>query len=105
MLSALAVSALFLTCYLAYHFQVGSVRFTADGWPRSLYFAILLTHTPLAALVLPLALVTAFRALSGRFDRHIRIARWTLPVWLYVSVSGVMIYLMLYQLFPSAELP
>ncbi|HUP02317.1 MAG TPA: DUF420 domain-containing protein [Gemmatimonadota bacterium] len=104
MLCALAVSALFLISYLVYHAQVGSVRFTAGGWPRTLYFAILLTHTPLAASIVPLALVTAWQALSGRFDRHVRIARWTLPLWLYVSVTGVLIYMMLYQWFPSNEL-
>jgi uncharacterized membrane protein YozB (DUF420 family) len=102
--TAIAVSALFLVSYLLYHSSVGSIRFTATGWPRTVYFAILLTHTPLAALVLPLALVTATRALRGHFEKHVRIARWTLPVWLYVSVTGVLVYLMLYRWFPSAEL-
>jgi len=105
MLSALAVSTLFLACYVVYHLEAGSVRFTAGGLPRLAYFAILATHVPLAALVVPLALVTAFRALHARFDAHRRIARWTLPVWLYVSVTGVLIYCMLYRWFPSAELP
>lgn len=104
MTAALAVSGLFLVSYLIYHYHAGSVRFTAGGWPRTVYFAILLTHTPLAALVLPLALVTAARALRGRFDQHVRLARWTLPVWLYVSVTGVIIYLMLYQIYPSSEI-
>jgi putative membrane protein len=105
MVSALVISALFLTSYVVYHIQVGSVRFTAGGWPRLAYYAILLTHVPLAASVLPLALLTARRAFRGRFDAHRRIARWTLPIWLYVSVTGVLIYLMLYRWFPSTEIP
>ncbi len=104
MLSALAVSALFLVCYVVYHLEAGSVGFTAGGPIRYVYLAILATHVPLAALIVPLALLTASRALRGRFDRHRRIARWTLPLWLYVSVTGVLIYLMLYEWFPSAEL-
>ena len=103
MLSALAVSTLFLVSYVVYHLEAGSVRFTAGGWPRSAYYAILLTHVPLAALIVPLALLTAWRALRGRFDRHRRIARWTLPLWIYVSVTGVLIYLMLYHWFPSTD--
>jgi uncharacterized membrane protein YozB (DUF420 family) len=98
MLAALATSALFLVSYLAYHFQVGSVRFTRGGWLRSLYLAVLLSHTVLAAAIVPLALVTARRALGGRFDRHRAIARYTLPIWLWVSVSGVVVYWMLYRL-------
>lgn len=105
MLSALVVSAAFLACYVVYHLEAGSVRFTAGGWPRYLYYAVLVTHVPLAALVLPLALVTVGRALRGRFHSHRRIARWTFPIWLYVSVTGVLIYLMLYHWFPSAEIP
>ncbi|MBW3660520.1 MAG: DUF420 domain-containing protein [Gemmatimonadetes bacterium] len=102
--TAVGVSALFLVSYLFYHSQVGSIRFTAQGWPRPIYFTILITHTVLAVAVLPLVLVTLGRALRGRFDRHARIARWTLPVWLYVSVTGVLVYLLLYRWFPSAEL-
>lgn len=102
--AALVVSALFLTSYLVYHAQVGSIRFTARGWPRSVYFAVLISHTILAAAVIPLAIVTVWRALKGRFGKHVRIARWTLPIWLYVSVTGVIVYLMLYRIFPSAEL-
>jgi uncharacterized membrane protein YozB (DUF420 family) len=98
MLGALAASAAFLVSYLAYHFQVGSVRFTGQGGVRVVYFAILITHTVLAAAVLPLALLTAARALRGRFGAHRRIARWTLPIWLYVSVTGVVVYWMLYRL-------
>ena len=104
MLSALLVSTLFLVSYVVYHLEVGSVRFTAAGPARAVYLGILATHVPLAALIVPLALVTARRALRGRFDSHRRIARWTLPLWLYVSVTGVLIYFMLYWWFPSAEL-
>lgn len=102
--TAVAVSALFLTSYLYYHAQVGSIRFTAEGWPRPVYFAVLITHTVLAVAVVPLVVVTVWRALRGRFEAHMRIARWTLPIWLYVSVTGVLVYLMLYRWFPSAEL-
>ena len=104
MISALLVSVAFLVSYVVYHVEAGSVRFTETGWPRVAYFAILVTHVPLAALIVPLALLTAWRALRGQFDRHVRIARWTLPLWLYVSVTGVMIYFMLYRLWPSEEI-
>lgn len=104
MLSAFAVSIAFLASYVVYHAQAGSVRFTEPGWPRMIYFAILATHVPLAALIVPLALVTLWRALRGQFARHARIARWTYPLWLYVSVTGVMVYFMLYHLWPSAEI-
>ena len=104
MTAALAVSALFLVSYVVYHAEVGSVRFTEGGWPRLVYFAVLVTHVPLAAAVVPLALLTMRRALRGEFDRHVRLARWTYPIWLYVSVSGVMVYVMLYQLWPSSEI-
>ena len=97
MLSALATSVLFLTSYLVYHAKVGSVPFPGQGAVRTIYFTILITHVILAATIVPLALVTLSRALARRFDRHRRIARWTLPIWLYVSVTGVVIYLMLYQ--------
>lgn len=96
MLGALATSALFLICYLVYHWQVGSRPFPGQGTIRTVYLTILLTHVVLAATVLPLALVTTFRALRGEFGRHRRVARWTFPIWLYVSVTGVVIYLMLY---------
>ena len=98
MWSAFTTSALFLTSYLVYHANVGSVPFTGQGPIRVAYFAILITHIALAAVILPLALVTLARALAERFDRHRAIARWTLPIWLYVSVTGVIIYLMLYRL-------
>lgn len=98
MLAAFTVSCLFLVSYLVYHYQVGSVRFQKTGAIRSVYFGILLTHTVLAAAVPPLAIVTLSRGLSARFDKHRKVARWTLPIWLYVSVTGVVVYLMLYHL-------
>ena len=104
MLGAFFVSTAFLVSYVAYHAEAGSVRFTQTGWPRALYFAVLATHVPLAALIVPLSLLTLWRALRGEFGRHVRIARWTYPIWLYVSVTGVMVYLMLYHLWPSGEI-
>ena len=98
MISALAVSTLFLTSYLIYHYNVGSVRFTGRGWIRGVYLTILLTHTVLAAVAAPMVLSTSFFALKGRFASHIRIARWTFPVWMYVSITRVVVYLMLYHL-------
>ncbi len=102
MLAALASSTLFLISYLVYHFQVGSVPFKGHGWIRTVYFIILLTHTLLATTVVPLALITLSRALKEKFDAHRRIARWTFPIWLYVSVTGVVVYWMLYWLVASA---
>lgn len=96
MLSAIASSTLFLISYLVYHYQVGSVPFRGQGWIRALYFTILISHTVLAAAVVPLVLITLTRAFRGNFDRHKRIARWTFPMWLYVSVTGVLVYFMLY---------
>jgi uncharacterized membrane protein YozB (DUF420 family) len=101
MLAAFACSVLFLTSYLIYHFQVGSVPFKGQGSIRTVYFIILITHTVLATAVVPLALVTLIRALRERFDAHRRIARWTFPIWLYVSITGVIVYWMLYWLVPS----
>ena len=98
MISAFITSCLFLVCYLVYHAQVGSVRFQGTGPIRAVYFAILITHTILAATVPVLAIVTLRRGLSGRYDAHRKIARWTLPIWLYVSVTGVVVYLMLYHM-------
>lgn len=97
MVSAFVVSALFLISYLYYHAHHGSTPFPGQGWVRPVYFVILITHIILAAAILPLALVTLYRAWQEQFDRHRRIARWTLPLWLYVSVTGVVIYWMLYQ--------
>ena len=98
MQTAFVVSCLFLVCYLVYHYQVGSVRFPKSGAIKTLYLSILGTHTVLAAAVPVLAIITLRRGLSARFDKHRRIARWTLPIWLYVSVTGVVVYLMLYHL-------
>jgi len=97
MIAAMVVSALFLTSYLVYHYNVGNVRFTKQGWIRSIYFPLLLTHTVLAAVVLPMVLRTGFLAFKGRFGKHVKIARWTFPVWMYVSVTGVIVYIMLYR--------
>jgi uncharacterized membrane protein YozB (DUF420 family) len=98
MLAAFVTSSLFLVCYLVYHAQVGSVPYPKTGAIRTVYLTILATHTVLAAAVPPLAIVTLSRGLRSRFDRHRAIARWTLPIWLYVSVTGVVVYLMLYRL-------
>ena len=98
MIAALGVSALFLTSYLVYHYNVGSVSFTKQGWIRNVYFPLLLTHTVLAVVVLPMVLRTAFLAFQGRFGNHVRIARWSFPIWAYVSITGVIVYLMLYRL-------
>jgi uncharacterized membrane protein YozB (DUF420 family) len=99
MLTALFTSSLFLSSYLYYHAHVGTVHFQGQGWSRPVYFSILISHTVLAAIVVPLVIITLSRALRQRFDRHKLIARWTYPVWLYVSVTGVLVYLMLYHLF------
>jgi len=99
MLAALTSSALFLTSYVIYHANTGSRPFPGQGPIRVIYFAILITHVVLAAAIVPLALITATRGLRSQFVRHVRIARWTLPLWLYVSVTGVVIYLMLYRLY------
>jgi uncharacterized membrane protein YozB (DUF420 family) len=98
MLAALATSSAFLVSYVVYHVEVGSVRFTGEGPVRAVYFAILISHTVLAAAILPLVLVTVTRALRGRFEPHRAVARYTLPLWLWVSVSGVVVYWMLYRL-------
>ncbi len=98
MLAAFACSAIFLACYLYYHYHAGSVRFQKTGPIRTVYFSILLTHTILAVAVLPMILRTLFLAAKGRFEEHRRAARWAFPVWLYVSVTGVTVYWMLYRL-------
>lgn len=98
MLAALTMSGLFLTSYVIYHAQVGSVPFKRTGWIRTAYFAVLIPHVILAAAIVPPVLITVSRALSAKYDQHRRIARWTLPLWLYVSVTGVIVYLMLYQM-------
>lgn len=99
MIAAVAASTLFLFSYLYYHAHVGSVRFPGQGWVRPLYFTILISHTLLAATVVPLVVLTLSYGLRERFDRHRRIARWTFPIWLYVSVTGVVVYVMLYQIY------
>jgi uncharacterized membrane protein YozB (DUF420 family) len=99
MIGACAVSALFLTSYVIYHANIGSRPFPGRGPIRLVYFTILITHVVLAAAVLPLAVVTLSRGLRSRFERHVAIARWTLPIWLYVSVTGVIVYLMLYRMY------
>lgn len=98
MTCALATSTLFLASYLYHHAHAGSTRFTGTGWIRPVYFAILISHTILAAAIVPMILVTVTRAVRGRFESHARLARWTWPVWMYVSVTGVVVYWMLYRL-------
>ena len=100
-LSALTASILFLISYLTYHYFHGATRFPGQGIARPIYFTILISHTILAVVIVPLVVVTLTRALRGDFQRHRRIARITLPLWLYVSVTGVLVYLMLYHLYPS----
>jgi uncharacterized membrane protein YozB (DUF420 family) len=99
MITATVVSSLFLISYLVYHAHIGSKPFPGRGPIRTVYFAVLITHVILAAAVPPLALITLARGLRARFDRHVAIARWTFPIWLYVSVTGVIVYLMLYRLY------
>ena len=101
MLAAVGCSTVFLISYVTYHLQVGSVRFQGQGWIRPAYFVLLGTHTILAATVVPLAIVTLLRGLRGNFERHRAIARWTLPIWLYVSVTGVIVYFLLYHLYAA----
>jgi uncharacterized membrane protein YozB (DUF420 family) len=98
MLSAFGVSAIFLVCYLVYHFEVGSVPYQGQGWMRTVYFTILISHVILAAAVPVLTIVTLWRAFQERFDKHKRIAKITFPIWLYVSITGVLVYFMLYVL-------
>jgi uncharacterized membrane protein YozB (DUF420 family) len=102
MIAALITSTVFLASYLTLRYYAGMTSFTGQGWIRPVYFTILTSHTILAAAIVPLALVTLSRALRERFDRHVRIARWTLPLWLYVSVTGVIVYWFLYVLYPSS---
>ena len=99
MITAVITSALFLTSYLYYHAHVGSVHFQGTGWSRPLYFTLLISHVLLAIVIVPMVLITLTRALRERFDRHRAIARWTFPLWLYVSVTGVLVYFMLYHWF------
>lgn len=101
MLTAFGTSSLFLVSYLIYHYQVGSVHFPGQGLIRLIYFPLLISHIALAAVIIPLALTTIYRAWTENFANHVRIARWTLPLWLYVSLTGVMVYWMLYWLYPQ----
>ena len=101
MITAVVTSTLFLISYLYYHAHVGSVRFQGTGWSRPVYFTILISHVTLAAVIVPLVIITLTRALRQRFDRHRAIARWTFPLWLYVSVTGVLVYFMLYHWFAA----
>ena len=101
MIAAFLTSTAFLISYLAYHYRVGHVAFQGQGWIRPVYFTLLLTHTVLAAVIVPLIIITLRRAWLEKFDKHRVIARWTLPLWLYVSVTGVIVYLMVYQLYPA----
>ena len=98
MIAALVMTAAFLTSYVIYHLQVGSVPFQRTGWIRTVYFLVLIPHVILAVAIVPMVVMTVSRALSSRFDKHKKIARWTLPLWLYVSVTGVIVYLMLYRM-------
>ncbi len=99
--AALTASVVFLVSYIVYHAHHGTTRFTGEGIARPIYFTILITHTFLAAVIVPFVIITARRAKRGDFARHKAIARWTLPMWLYVSITGVVVYLMLYQLYPA----
>lgn len=104
MISAFVTSAVFLTCYLIYHFSTEVVtKFVEPQWFRPIYFVLLFTHVVLAVVILPLIFITLSRALKERFDQHRKIARWTWPLWMYVSITGVLIYLLLYQIFPQPK--
>ena len=105
MLTAMATSTLFLISYVYYHVHVGSVRFQGTGWARPVYFTILISHVVLAIVIVPMVITTLSRALRERFDRHRAIARWTFPLWLYVSVTGVLVYFMLYHWFAAPAQP
>jgi putative membrane protein len=103
MTAAVLTSALFLTCYLIYHAKAGRTVFREPAWFRPYYLALLLSHTVLAVTIVPMIIITFIRGLKGRFESHRRIARWTWPLWMYVSVTGVLIYLLLYKLFPQSR--
>ena len=102
MIAAVTASALFLGCYLFFHYEAGNVRFLGQGWSRPIYFSILISHTLLAIVNVPLIIITLTRGLGGRYAQHRAIARWTFPLWLYVCVTGVIVYFMLYQWFPHS---
>jgi len=102
MIAAVVASLLFLGCYLYFHAMVGNIHFLGQGWARPVYFSILISHTTLAALIVPLAIITLSRGLRARYDKHRTIARWTWPLWMYVSITGVIVYFMLYRWFPHS---
>ncbi|HEV2396321.1 MAG TPA: DUF420 domain-containing protein [Candidatus Sulfotelmatobacter sp.] len=102
MIAAVIASLAFLGCYLYFHAMVGNIRFLGQGWARPVYFGILISHTTLAAIIVPLAIITLSRGLRARYDKHRVIARWTWPLWMYVSITGVIVYFMLYQWFPHS---
>jgi uncharacterized membrane protein YozB (DUF420 family) len=102
MIAAFAASALFLACYLYFHAHVGNIHFLGQGIWRTVYFLLLIPHVTLAIVIVPLVIITLIRGLKGRYDRHRAIARWTWPLWMYVSVTGVLVYFMLYQWFPHS---
>jgi uncharacterized membrane protein YozB (DUF420 family) len=102
MIGAVISSALFLTCYLIYHYNAGRTVFRDPAWFRPIYLTILITHTILAVVIVPMVLTTLYRAARRQFDRHKKIARWTWPIWMYVSITGVIIYFLLYHIFPQA---
>jgi uncharacterized membrane protein YozB (DUF420 family) len=102
MIAAVASSALFLGCYLYFHFHAGNILFLGQGWVRPVYFSILISHVVLAVVIVPLAIVTLARGLGGRYVQHRAIARWTWPLWMYVSITGVVVYFMLYRWFPHS---
>ena len=102
MIAAMVASAIFLCCYLFFHYEVGNVRFLGQGWSRPVYFSILITHVTLAIVIVPMAIITLNRGLKARYAKHRAIARWTWPLWMYVSVTGVIVYMMLYQWFPHS---
>lgn len=101
MIAAVVASSLFLGCYLFFHYEVGNVRFLGQGWSRPVYFSILISHVTLAIVIVPMAIITLSRGLRARYASHRAIARWTWPLWMYVSVTGVIVYLLLYQIFPQ----
>ena len=102
MIAAVITSALFLACYLFFHFKVGNILFLGQGWARPVYFSILISHVTLAIVIVPLAIITLSRGLSARYPQHRAIARWTWPLWMYVSITGVIVYFMLYRWFPHS---
>jgi len=102
MIAAVVASALFLACYLFFHYKVGNILFLGQGWARSVYFTILISHVTLAMVIVPMAIITLTRGLVVRYPQHRAIARWTWPLWMYVSITGVLVYFMLYQWFPHS---